>query len=248
MRPRLTVDLRGNRCAVGLLTVANDTPRWQPQDILDVYVTPENSDPAHEADLSFFGEPDMDKWLPMRRSLLEGLPKTYRRLDALLDRPLSEIKPLLKTTLWPLLRNPLRKWREDPIPLLILVDREEVRGMLHDVLSKGGGDLQISLVARRWGAMGGFALLGLNDNSLSANNGHWYCRIHDPAEPRPAEHRRYTWRKSRFEFKEVKPERIPATEVLTWRSARELERLGAALFAVYWQEKLGSILDEEIHA
>jgi hypothetical protein len=189
----------------------------------------------------------MDKWLPMRRSLLKGLPKAYRRLDALLDRPLSEIKPLLKTTLWPLLRNPLRKWREDPIPLLILVDREEVRGILHDILSKGAGDLQICLVTRRWGAMGGFALLGLNDNSLSANNGHWYCRIHDPAENRPAEHRRYTWRKSRFVVKEVKPEKMPAAKVRTWRSARELERLGAALFAVHWQEKLGSILDEEIH-
>lgn len=238
----LVLDLRHDRYAVGLLTTGQGKPDWYSERVLSVYKTLDFQDSTAEADLAFFRDPKNKTWLPIERSALSSLPLEYDRIESLLTEPLDRLSELLPHTLHPLLKEPVGKYGYADVPLLLLVDRPELLTLLEDFPSKVRKEGRTCVVSERWGAVSGFALLGSDPSRLPTEGSTWLCSTTDP----PAKWR-YIWNKNRFEAERLS-EDSAASAISVWESAAEMERIGAAVFALVWQDRLSNVLQAEIDA
>jgi len=236
----LIVDLRHNRCAVGLLTVGQGRPEWFTERMLNVYISLDIQDPRTEADLTFFRDPRAKIWSPVLRSTLPNIPARYEKIAALFAEPSEQLHSLLPDTLWPLLRVPLKQY--PGIPLLLLIDRLDVQASLEDSLAGVRQEGQICVVSEQWGTVAGFTLLDSSSVTMPTEGATWLCRIEEPPQAR-----RYTWRENRFEVEEIQ-DTASFSDISVYKSEAEMERIGAALFALVWRERLSKILDTEINA
>ncbi len=234
----LVVDLRHNRCAAGLLTVGQDGPEWLPERMLNVYVSPDIRDPRTESDLAFFREPRAKTWSPVLRSTLSNIPAGYDKIEALFAEPPEQLYSLLPVTLWPLLRVPMTQY--PGIPLLLLVDSLEIRALLEDLLARAQQEGQICVVSDQWGTIAGFALLDSSSVAMPTEGTTWLCRIKDPPQALC-----YTWHANGFEVEKV-IDTAPSADVSVWESETSMERVGAALFALIWGDRLSEGLQTAI--
>jgi hypothetical protein len=239
----LVLDLRHDRYVVGLLTTGQGEPQWYSEPVLTVYKAPGAPDSTSEADLAFFYDPKNKTWLPIDRSSLSSLPPEYDRIESLLAEPSDRLPGLLPHTLYPLLREPVEKWGSANVPLLLLVDRPELLTLLEDFPGKVRKEGRMCVVSERWGAVSGFALLGSDPSTLLIDGSTWLCSTVDP----PARWR-YVWNKNGFKAERLSEDFASSAEVSTGKSATEMERVGAALFALVWQDRLSSGLQAEINA
>jgi hypothetical protein len=241
----LVLDLRRDRYAVGLLTIGQGKPDWYSELVLSVYKAPGAPDSASEADLAFFRDPNNKTWLPIDRSALSSLPPEYDRIESLLAESPDKLPGLLPHTLYPLLREPVEKWGSADVPLLLLVDRPELLTLLEDFPGKVRREGRTCIVSERWGAVSGFALLGSDPGILPTDGSTWLCSTGDVDPPARW---RYVWNKNRFKAERLSEDFVSSAEISTWESAAKMERIGAAVFALVWQDHLSSVLQAEINA
>lgn len=245
----LVLDLRHGRYAVGLLIIKQgNKPRWYSERVLTVYKAPGVPDSASEADLAFFRVCDSKNktWLPIDNSALPSLPPEYEWIESLFAEPPDKLPGLLPHMLYPLLRKPVEKWGSADVPLLLLVDRPELLTLLEDFPGKVGKEGRMCVIAERWGDISGFALLGSEPGTLPTDGSTWLCST-KAKYPRVV-WRRYTWMRHRFEVEELGADFAASEEFSTWESAAEMERIGAAVFALVWQDRLSGVLQAEISA
>jgi len=239
----LVLDLRHDRYAVGLLTIGQGNPQWYSELVLTVYKAPGIPDSASEADLAFFRDPNNKTWLPIDRSSLSSIPPEYDRIESLFAESPDRLSGLLPHTLYPLLREPVEKYDYADVSLLLLVDRPELLTLLEDFPGKVRREGRTRIVSERWGAVSGFALLGSDLGILPTDGSTWLCSITDP----PANWR-YTWGRNRFEAEQLSEDFASSAEISKWKSAAEMKRIGAAVFALVWQDRLSNVLQAEINA
>jgi hypothetical protein len=239
----LVLDLRRDRYAVGLLTIGQGKPDWYSELVLSVYKAPGAPDSASEADLAFFRDPNNKIWLPIDRSALSSLPPEYDRIESLLAESPDKLPGLLPHTLYPLLREPVEKYSYADISLLLLVNRPELLTLLEGFPGKVRKEGRMCVVSERWGDVSGFALLGSDPGTLPTDGSTWLCSTVDP----PARWR-YVWNKNRFKAERLGEDFVSSAEISVWESAAEMERIGAAVFALVWRDCLSNLVQAEIEA
>lgn len=230
METWLAVDLRHNRFAAGLLTIGQSRPRWNPEQVY-THVAPGTRDSRAEIDLSFFRTPKEKRWSPILSSALPNLSGEYETVRSLFDQPPDILPALLLGTLGVLLSRPLKEYADRP--LLFLVDRSDARSPVKELLKKARREGNVAVVPCLDG-LAGFALLDPRQVSLPDEGAAYACRIR--IEQGRQEGWRYTWSKNRFRVEPVEADLLPDAPV--WESPAEIERLAAALFVLFWRDRV----------
>lgn len=254
----LVLDLRHNQCAVGLLTPTKGQgpPTWHSEDLLDIYVSAETHDQRSVADLAFYRRQGEKRWKPALSSVL-GDPQlaNHETVGALLEEPSRRLPALLPYTLGVLLRQALKQWR---VPILALIDRAEVQEPLNQFLARLDREVKLVVVDGPDRAYAGFALWESHDGTVPPAGAQWFCRVPRSNSSRGIdrataaeveyEYRRYTWTGTRFSLGRANTPQPDGEPISEWRSVSELERIGAAMFALQWRGMLLRILDADVQA
>ena len=124
MNTWIVIDLRNNRCAVGLLSTAQKQVGWHPV-LLDVQVTPEAYDSRPEIDLSFYrGRGKQVPWRPIAVDALAELPQSFEKIPALFGEPPDRLRKIARTALWHILSPTLDEHPD--VPLIFVVNSTAV--------------------------------------------------------------------------------------------------------------------------
>jgi hypothetical protein len=236
----LTVDLRRNRFAAGLLTIGQGKPRWNPEQVY-THVATGATDSRAEIDLSFFRAPKDKRWSPILSNALPELAGEYETINALFDQPADALLASLPGTLGGLLSRLPTEYADSP--LLFLVDRSDARSPVQELLKKARRKGQVAVVPCLDG-LAGFALLDLGHASLPDEGATFAGRIR--TERGGQEGWRYTWLKNRFRVDPVKADLL--SECPVWESLAEMERVAAALFALFWRDRTLESMQRERQA
>lgn len=239
METWLAVDLRRNKCAAGLLTIGANRPRWTLEQMY-ISVSTDAKDSRVESDLAFFRAPESRYWSPAISEVLVHLDERYEKIPALFDAPAEKLVDLLPVTLGPVLAKSLKNY---PSPVLFIVDRPDVSPGLERFLSRVRRDGQVRVVPTAV-RLDGFALLDPSQALVPAEGTAYLCKVNTTgSEP---EVRRYVWSKHGFTYS--KQGDAVSASVSTWESDAEMERLGAALFALIWQARVVAAMHRDIEA
>jgi len=249
----LVLDLRHNQCAVGLLTPQEQgPPTWYTEDLLDIYVSAETQDPRSVADLAFFRRRGQKRWKPAMSSVLRDRALAdHEKVRALFDEPTERLPELLPCTLGILLRQALVQWK---VPILTLLDRAEVQDPLDQFLSRLDREVKLAVINGPGRAYTGFALWDSQHGTVPPAGAQWFCSV-PCSDSRQGitgtaaaeyEYRRYTWTGTRFSLGLAKAPPPGAEGISPWRSALELERVGAAMFALQWRDSLLGIRQVDV--
>lgn len=254
MQSWLLLDLRGNQCIAGLLTVGEQgSPDWLSENTLYPYVSPSDRDARNVADLAFFRIGSEQRWRPALRVVLDDPALAdAQRIHTLFDEPLDRLAGLLPVTLDVLIKASLNQF---PVPILVLLDRAEVQALVQEFFSIGRREANVVIFSGSSLALAGFALWDVAEPAIPDAGRQWLCRVEldrqgqgdgrrTGAQPQH-ELRCYTWKRSRFAIKMLNSNPSTGTSLPTWR-ATELESVGAAMYALLWRDKLLNMLQVDV--
>jgi len=236
----LVIDLRANRFAAAILTLASGKTSWQPQKVR-IYPLRDIYNDVTETDLTFYRQPDEKNWIPTLRSSIGDLPKDFEIIPALLDEPAVRLQTLLTRNFATLLKDLLKEYQD--IPLLFLIDRDHIQTLLVDFASKAHRKSLIYLAPDQMGDIEGFALLDPGRINLPTEESIVSCVVE--INGNGVETRYYRW--SHHHFKQVKMETTSLSPQSKWDSAASLQRAGLAMFSLVWQERLVVPVENEIN-
>ncbi len=304
----LVIDLRGNQCAPGLLTIGKGLPRWYEQSILRIVKDFETGtvDSVSVAPLSFVRRPQERAWSvvddarllrvaearvgprpshtqDVARSRPEQVVTNFLQrlteqwfsdaqvqswpggesiagpsepvefeagvevVPALFDEPRERLEALLPGTLGPLLKTTMDHYaqRGTVAGRVMLMESSEACDVLTSRFEAYLESERIRVsVPGGFGALGGFALAldEMETGGLPDEGAMWICQLKNSDTIR-----RYTWDDAEFSYEVAETGQPAAGEsVHVWESAEELERVGAALFALFWEDRLIPALDERV--
>ena len=237
---RIVVDLRQSKCAVGLLTCSEEqTTKWHPQSVT-TYVDPTIQVPKEEIDLSFFRKEGDKNWLPIARKIIEELRDKYEVIENLFDEPDEDLKKQFPRHMNQLLKESLNEF--SGIPILFLVDLPRAKSLVEDLLGKMRQQGEVKLVTKDPSDLAGFALIDPSQGILPKAGESYLCRVRRGGEKQDI--LQFTWTGSVFQKDEVS--NIEHSDIPSWESIKDLQRAGAALFALIFQERLADVLLDEI--
>ena len=244
----LVIDLRRNQYAAGLLTIKGEKLDWYAESIFQVCKDWETGarDATAVVDLSFFRRPKERQWSPLLHEALKTLDKSsFEYIESLFDEPPERLQDLLPGTLGRLLKATFNQY-ERVSNHLLLVQKAETREVIEKKYSKliASKEIRVALLDQP-GAWGGFALTfnGLDAKEqpkLPRNGTTWLCEFDDPPEKK-----RYVWNNGQFSVQEFQTDDhgpVPSK----WKSADELERIGASVFSIFWGASFAQTLDKQI--
>lgn len=243
----LILDLRNYTYVPGLLTIEDKEVSWYTTPIFQVIKDWDTSvrDPASVVPLSFRRRHKSRTWSPIQLEpqALDGIDESkFEFIPFLFDESPDRLETLLPGTLGPLLRDTFNEYGAVS-DCWMLVDNAEVRDVMESRFEKFIRSKRIEIsVPGDWGALGGFVLAfhGLDDAHLPRDGTSWLCNVADVST-------RYRWKDAQFVV-----ERVDGVSALTggspssWGSSEELERAGAALLVIFWQDRLMRIVDHQI--
>lgn len=251
----LVLDLRRDQCAVGLLTIAEQgPPTWLTEHVLTPYVSTSDRDARSVADLAFFRRRGEKLWKPAMRSVLSDPSLAGQdKLVALFEEPVERLSALLPVTLGMLLREALAQY---PVPILALLDRPQVQEPLRQCFARVQREARLAVIESPGSALAGFALWDTREATVPRTGAQWFCDVaqHDRgrdstgAAGAELQHvfRCYTWQRTHFVLRITSSAPPDAQSLSTWSSTLEIERVGAATYALLWREKLLDIQRVEI--
>jgi hypothetical protein len=242
----LILDLRNNKYAPGLLTIEGKEVDWYARSIFQVVKDWEANirDSASVVPLSFFRSSYDPNWSPIEidpgadHALAESGGEI---IWSLFDEPKDRLKNLLPKTLGPLLRSTFKEYGNVSNRWMLLDDAES-RDVLENRFGKFIRQESIRLsILGKWEALGGFALAFSGpDVQLPSEGKTWLWEVEDSTK-------RYTWSNGKFTDEEVATTQSTTGDYDSrWKSLEELERVGAALFVLFWQERLTETVDQRI--
>ncbi|MDY6876093.1 MAG: hypothetical protein SWK90_07840 [Chloroflexota bacterium] len=232
----LIIDLRNNKYAAALLTISE--LKWYAESIFQVVKDWDTGarDSASVVPLSFCGRPKDRNWSPIQPEVIQAFDESeFEVIHSLFDEPRDRLERLLPATLGPLLRRTFEQY-DNVSHRLMLMDNANACDVLE---SRFEGfikqkNIRVSIPGD-WGALGGFALAFREVGAEQTPNegAEWLCEFRDSTT------RRYTWNDGRFTFESADTARsAPGDPISRWRSAEELERAGAVLLVLCWQDLL----------
>jgi hypothetical protein len=234
----LVVDLRDNRCAVGLLTIDRGRPRWTTQ-LLEFYASPEAYATSAEIDLSFYrGSGKRAPWTPISLGSLKNLPANYEIIPALFAEPSDRLRQIGPPTLLRLLKGVLEENEGVPVVCIISPD-VHVQLAVEEFIQITG---HTGLICQNTTALGdpsGFALLDPLSTHLPAEGSVHSCRVQLTGEE--SEIKQFVWSNARLETVMNLAEPAALDMRANWDSPANLQRAGLALFDLFWRKR---ILDE----
>ena len=237
---RIVVDLRQSKCAVGLLTYSKgQTTKWRAQSVT-TYVEPTIQVPKEEIDLSFFRKEGDKNWLPIARKIIEEIRDKYEVIEDLFDEPEEQLKKQFPRLMSQLLKESLNEFND--IPILFLVDIPRAKSLVEDLLGKMRQQGEVKLVTKDPADIAGFALIDPSQGPLPEAGESYLCRVRRGGENQDI--LQFTWTGSVFHKDEVS--NIEHSDIPYWGSIKDLQRAGAALFALIHQESLVDVLRGEI--
>jgi len=250
----LLLDLRGNQCVTGLLTIGEQgLPSWLSENTLHPYVSPSDRDARNVADLAFFRSGNERRWRPALRVVLDDPALADAQcIHALFDEPLDQLAGLLPVTLGVLIKASLTQF---PVPILVLLDRSEVQAPVQQFLSRARQEATVVVLSGSSSAFAGFALWDVSEPSIPDTGQQWLCKVEldrkgqsirrqTSVEP---QHKVqcYTWKRSRFTVKTLNSDPATGNDLPMWRVV-ELESVGAAMYTLLWRDRLQSILQVDV--
>jgi hypothetical protein len=160
---------------------------------------------------------------------------------SLFDEPKERLKELLRPTLRPLLRSTFKEYGNVSHRWMLLDnsdDRDVLKSRFDHFIRQNNIHLS---VPGEWEALGGFAhAFSGPDVQLPSEGETWLCEVEDST-------RRYTWSDGKFTVEEIATSKFTAKDPISrWESAEALERVGAALFVIFWQDHLTETVDQRI--
>jgi hypothetical protein len=248
VRTWLLIDLRDNTCAVGLLKITEQgVAQWYSEKTLSIYVSPDTEDSRSVADLAFFRRGAERYWKPALRDVLEdsGLAEC-EKIPWLLRETPERLTDLLRVTLARMLGQSLKTYPN--VPLLVLLDDAAPQSAVSDLFKAAKREATVRVIPSRSTSLAPFALWDANLSDIPADGAAWQCVVEAPVNGRDLpsakhtpdlpERRRYVWRSCRFSVKKTPSDKGPNDGLPLWRSSEELERVGAAMYALFWRERL----------
>jgi hypothetical protein len=245
---RLIIDLRDDTCAVGLLKITEQgIAQWYSENTLRIYVSPDTEDSRSVADLAFFRRGAERYWKPVLRPVLEDSRLAdCECITRLLRETPDRLSDLLRVTLGRMLAQSLRSYPN--VPLLVLLDNAASKPAVMELFKTVERKAQAVVITSKPASIAPFALWDTNLLDLPPDGTAWECVVEAPVNKRdlsPAkrtpglpERRRYEWRSSRFWVKTMPFVKGTNVGLPLWQSSEELERVGAAMYALFWRERL----------
>lgn len=244
----LVIDLRCNHCAAGLLSILQGGVDWYTEGVFSIHVSPEVSDSAKIADLCFFRREGKRKWSPVQRGALPELHREdgYETIEALFAEPLERLPDLFRNALWSLLKDSLKLATD--LPILLLLDKPEIAPVLGDFLGPviKEREFRICVVPGNSDSLAGFALLGFDTSKMPEVGTRLLYGIGDKTiENQPISS--YVWTGYGFEGPQTVSDVSGSySDISWWESSAEMSQIGAALFVLFWQERLTHHLAEQV--
>lgn len=243
----LVVDLRNRQFAIAHMYLGEMELDWESNNI-DYWLDPETYNSAFEVDLSFFREEGAKGWRFTRRSDLDKLSTNVKKLPYLFDLTDEQLKA--DKSLLRLFYNEIKNARNDALdPLLFLYDDEKAVPLIQELCkifpddpSKTRPESKYYLL-RQKDSLEGYALLNPESPDLPIKNSHFTCQISN--DKGQIEYLSFRWDGTRFnELCEA-----PAMQLgkgKNWKRRKDLERAGAAAFALIWSQKLAAVVAGEL--
>jgi len=252
----LLLDLRGNQCVAGLLTFGEQgAPTWLSENTLLPYVSPGDRDARNVADLSFFRISGERRWRPALRAVLDDPALSdAQRIYALFDEPDDRLAELLPTTFHVLIKKTLDQF---PVSVLALLDHSRAQASLREFFARIGREARVVSLSGSRSAFAGFALWDISEPAIPEAERQWLCQVEldhqgqgigrrTDAEPQH-QVRCYIWKRSRFAVKILNANSASGSGLPIWQAA-PLESVGAAMYALVWQDKLMSMLQVDMES
>lgn len=228
-------DLRNNKCAVGLLTIGEEKPKWHPESLY-VHVVPGSRDSVSDADLTFFRRKSKNsKWSAVSRSALPNTQE-YETIEALFAEPIGDLQTLIRYTLFPLLAKFLKGY--SGTSLLVLVDKMEIQELLKNVFSSKFENMKTCVILKQHKSLAGYALLDTNSSALPSEGSSFFADFRNEGDKRC-----YTWCENRFD-EEIVHDTAPDFHV--WESEAEMERVGTAIYSLLWEDLILEKLNQKL--
>ena len=258
MQTWLLIDLRDDTCAVGLLTItAQGLVQWQSEKTLTVYVSPDTTDNRNVTDLAFFRRGAERYWKPAQRDILEdsGLAEC-EKIPRLLRETPERLTDLLRVTLARMLGQSLKNYLN--IPLLVLLDDAAPQSAVIDLFKTAKREATVKVIPGPSGLLAPFALWNANLSDIPPDGAEWECVVEAPVNGRDLptapdqstkdapKMRHYVWRNCRHSVRTTATPREARNGLPHGRSSQELERVGAAMYALLWQERLVKALHTDV--
>jgi hypothetical protein len=243
----LILDLRNHTYAPGLLTIKDGEVDWYAKPIFQVFKDVESNvrDSTSVVPLSFARRHKARRWSPVQldpQSLETVDESQFEIIPSLFEISQAQLGKLLAPTLGPLLQSTFREY-SGVSEGWMLVDSAEVRDLLDRTLQKHLRQKNVEIaMPSDWGALGGFALAfqELDAERLPREGETWLCDVDDTLK-------RYRWKDSRFTVERL--DAIPLgneAALPRWTSSEALERAGATLMVIFWQDELMRVVDQQI--
>lgn len=232
----LVIDLRFNRCSIGLLSYGpGSETMWVTRPVetfVDPLTSPHSKD---EVSLSFFRKIGERSWNPVEMEIIEELPDTYEVIESLFNAPDEYLDKQFPRIMNHLLKTPLKEFKD--IPLLFLVDTERAKSLIDNLLEKKSRKSEVKLLTRESEYYAGFTLIDITNGTLPKRNEKYLCQIEESEEKRISV---FTWMGISFRYEEAS--NSGQLDVRYWDSMNKMIRVGAALYALLWQP----VLEERI--
>jgi len=240
----LILDLRNSKYAAALLTISE--LKWYAPSILQVVKDWDTGarDSASVVPLSFRRRPKDRDWVPIQPGAIQASHEgEFEVIHYLFDEPRDRLEELLPRTLGPLLERTFQQY-DNVSHRLMLMDNANACDVLESQFERFIEQKNIRVsIPGDWGALGGFALAfrELDAEQMPNEGSEWLCEFGDSTK------RRYTWNDGQFTFESVDTTRSATGDPISrWKSAEELERAGAVLLVLYWQDLLTEGVNQRI--
>lgn len=259
----LVVDLRRNQCVARYLAVAPHRVRWQESNLhLPVHMDATTPDSVDIADLAFFRANRHQAWRATMADCLASLPAGFDKVPMLFRAPLEYRRDIGQRGVqrWlNVIAEAARRHRgERPVEIVYLVEDDSAADDVRVWRKPAGSDGRVLIVPDDAGDLTGFALLAPEHSDLMGTVA-WLGKLENvSASFRP---RAYHWVAGQFEmmYEDQPPTEDAACGWLaeiggqdadraTWSSLEEVERTGAAVYALIWQPYLHQQLATEVLA